>query len=61
MNKILQDQLTRLEAALTTLSDSVTSYNPSPDAARELIAADDALSEGLDQRTSHSLDLPLPS
>jgi hypothetical protein len=49
MNKVLQDQLTRLEASLTALSESLTAYNPNPEAARDLLAADDALSEGLEQ------------
>ena len=49
MNSVLQAQLDRVETALSTLIDSITSYNPSIPAVHELLAADDALIEGLDQ------------
>ena len=50
MNAILQSRLTGLESALTALTDSFIAYSPSPAAARDLVAADDALSASLDQR-----------
>lgn len=56
MNAALQAQLTRLEGALSTLTESISAYNPSSTAAQELVQADDALSTGLDQRArSHHL------
>lgn len=57
MNAILQAQLDRIETALNTLVDSITSYNPSISAIHELLSADDSLTEGLDQCTPH----PFPS
>ncbi|MCJ1477399.1 hypothetical protein MMC13_006070 [Lambiella insularis] len=53
MNAILQAQLDRVETALNTLVDSITSYNPSIPAVHELLSADDALTEGLDQLAIH--------
>ncbi|MCJ1398058.1 hypothetical protein MMC11_001255 [Xylographa trunciseda] len=53
MNSIIQLQLDRIEDSLTTLIESITSYNPSIPAAHELLAADDALTDGLDQLTLH--------
>ncbi|MCJ1390397.1 hypothetical protein MMC18_003256 [Xylographa bjoerkii] len=53
MNSILQSQLDRIETALTTLTESITSYNPSIPAVHELLDADDALTDGLDQLTRH--------
>ena len=50
MDQLLQTQFQRVEAALGTLVDSIAAYNPSPQAAVELIAADDELSRRLDQR-----------
>jgi len=49
MNAHIQAQLDLVEAALNTLIDSITSYNPSPSAAVALVAADDDLTEGLEQ------------
>jgi hypothetical protein len=53
MDETLQAQFQRIEAALSTLVDSIATYNPSPQAAAELIAADDELSRGLDKLTQH--------
>ncbi|MCJ1435297.1 hypothetical protein MMC27_004669 [Xylographa pallens] len=53
MNTVLQSQLDRIETALTNLIDSITSYNPSIPATHELLAADDALTDGLNQLTLH--------
>lgn len=40
----MENHLSRVEAALNVLLDSITSYNPSPAAAGDLLAADDGLS-----------------
>jgi hypothetical protein len=50
MEDILSAQFDRVEKALSTLVDSIAAYNPSPQAAIDLVAADDELSHGLDQR-----------
>jgi hypothetical protein len=50
MDSILQAQFERVETALTSLVDSIASYNPSTQAAQDLVAADDELSVGLDER-----------
>ena len=52
MDNILAAQFDRVEKALGTLVDSIAAYNPSPQAALDLVAADDQLSHGLEQRTS---------
>ena len=53
MDAILQGQLDRVETALTTLTDSISSYNPSVPAAQNLLAADDELQQGLKQLHTH--------
>lgn len=50
MDAVLHEQFQRVEAALGTLVDSIASYNPSPQAAADLIAADEELGRRLDQR-----------
>lgn len=50
MDATLQEQFNRVQSALQTLVDSIAAYNPSTQAAGELLAADNALSRGLDQR-----------
>ena len=50
MLSILQTRYQRVEKALNTLIDSITAYNPSITAAEELVAADDEVSEGLEER-----------
>jgi hypothetical protein len=55
MEQILSTQFDRVDKALSTLVDSIAAYNPSPQAAIDLVAADDELSHGLDQRKSHIL------
>jgi len=42
-----------MEAALNTLIDSMTTLNPSPQAAVDLVAADDEFSKGLEQLAQH--------
>lgn len=53
MDKILHSQLDRLDAALTTLTESISDYNPSIPAAHALLAADDDLQRGLKQLHTH--------
>ncbi|RYN49783.1 hypothetical protein AA0118_g5208 [Alternaria tenuissima] len=53
MDDILNEQFERVEKALTTLVDSIAAYNPATQAAVDLVAADDELSEGLDQLAKH--------
>ncbi len=49
MNDIIQAQLDRVETALNSLVDSITSYNPSVPAAVDLLSADNDLTKGLEQ------------
>ncbi len=51
MDNTLAEQFDRVEKALGALVDSIAAYNPSPQAAIDLVTADDELSQGLDQRT----------
>ena len=53
MNDIIQSQLDRVESALTTLIDSIASYNPSITATSALITADDELAQGLKKLATH--------
>jgi hypothetical protein len=53
MNAVVQKSFDNLEASLATLIESVASYNPSPVAARAVIAADDGLVESLNQLGEH--------
>jgi hypothetical protein len=55
MDQVLQAQFARVESALNTLVDSIASFNPSHQAALDVVAADDELRSGLDQ-----CRLPLP-
>jgi hypothetical protein len=50
METILEEHFQRVETALNTLIESITTYNPSVQAAIDLVAADDELSKGLEQR-----------
>jgi len=60
MDAILQTQFQRVETALNTLIESITSYNPSPQTAVDLVAADDELSRGLEQcMTAYTMRMPL--
>lgn len=53
MDDMLAAQFERVEKALGTLVDSIAAYNPSPQAAIDLVAADDQLSQGLDRLAKH--------
>lgn len=49
MDAIIDKRFERLEKALTTLINSVNQYHPSTERAKELEAADEDLSKGLEQ------------
>jgi hypothetical protein len=51
MDTLLQLQFQRVESALATLVDSIATFNPNPQAALDLVAADEDLSRALQQRT----------
>ena len=51
MDATLDAVFQRVETAFTTLVDSIAAYNPSLQAAGDLLAADDELARGIDQRT----------
>ena len=53
MDTILQAQLDRIETALTTLTKSITAYNPSIPAAQALLSADDDLQQGIRELHIH--------
>lgn len=53
MNEVIQDQLGRVELALTTLIDSIAAHNPSIPAANDILAADADLQKGLEQLAQH--------
>jgi hypothetical protein len=57
MNADLQFRFERIETALNTLLDSISSYNPSTQAAVALVEADDDLSKGLEQRMFYQFHL----
>lgn len=50
MLSTIQTRYDRLEKALTALLDTIISYNPSLNAADELVDADDSVNEALDER-----------
>ena len=47
MDKTLDAQFLRVEKALATLVASISTYNPNPVLAHDLVAADQELSHGL--------------
>lgn len=49
MDKIIDTRFERVEKALATLITSISTYNPSPALATDLVAADAELSQGLEQ------------
>ncbi|KAF1979602.1 hypothetical protein BU23DRAFT_101325 [Bimuria novae-zelandiae CBS 107.79] len=53
MDATLDAGFQRVETALTMLVDSIAAYNPSLQAAAELIAADDELARGIEQLAQH--------
>ncbi|KAJ4375183.1 hypothetical protein N0V83_002267 [Neocucurbitaria cava] len=56
MDDLLAAQFERVEKALGTLVDSIAAYNPSPQAAIDLVVADDQLSQGLHLLAKHQAD-----
>ena len=58
MDVTLDAVFSRVETAFTTLVDSIAAYNPSLQAAGDLLAADDELARGLDKRTHRRPQLP---
>jgi hypothetical protein len=48
MDKIIDSQFQRVEKALSTLINSIATYNPSPQLATDLVTADHELSKGLE-------------
>ncbi|KAF9732945.1 hypothetical protein PMIN06_008708 [Paraphaeosphaeria minitans] len=53
MDVTLDGVFSRVETAFTTLVDSIAAYNPSLQAASDLIAADDELARGIDKLAQH--------
>ncbi|KAI9733834.1 MAG: hypothetical protein M1818_007101 [Claussenomyces sp. TS43310] len=53
MEKVIDGQFQRLEKALSTLVNSIATYNPNPGFATELVAADQELTRGLEQLSVH--------
>ncbi|KAK7187391.1 hypothetical protein DPSP01_002517 [Paraphaeosphaeria sporulosa] len=53
MDVTLDGVFSRVETAFTTLVDSIAAYNPSLQAAGDLIAADDELARGIDKLAQH--------
>lgn len=58
MDALLDARFQRVESALNTLIDSIASYNPSQSAVLDLVAADEDLSRGLEQRTFAPISSP---
>ena len=48
MDKKIDSQFLRVEKALSTLINSIATYNPSPQLATDLVTADHELSKGLE-------------
>ncbi|KAF8437448.1 mediator complex, subunit Med4, partial [Terfezia claveryi] len=53
MDKIMEKSFDALEAALTQLIESISSYNPSPIAASAVVLADNEISESLELLAEH--------
>src|ERR1700712_2945976 len=49
MDKVIDGHFERVEKALATLINSISTFNPSPALANDLVAADAELSEGLEK------------
>lgn len=59
MDTLIDNRFERLEKALTTLITSVNQYHPSTERAKELEAADEELTKGLEQGTSSQALSPI--
>jgi hypothetical protein len=55
MDEIIDRRFERVEKALATLITSISTYNPSPAFANDLVAADAELNQGLEQCKHPSL------
>ncbi|KAE9363912.1 hypothetical protein N431DRAFT_422977 [Stipitochalara longipes BDJ] len=53
MNEIIDKRFERVEKALATLITSISTYNPAPALANDLVLADAELSQGLEQLSTH--------
>ncbi|KAG0649414.1 Mediator of RNA polymerase II transcription subunit [Hyphodiscus hymeniophilus] len=53
MNKLVDARFERVEKALQTLITSISTYNPNPAQATDLLAADAELNQGLEQLSTH--------
>ncbi|KUJ16999.1 uncharacterized protein LY89DRAFT_707382 [Mollisia scopiformis] len=53
MDAIIDKHFERVEKALATLINSISTYNPNPSLANDLVTADAELSQGLEQLTTH--------
>ncbi|KAL3421103.1 hypothetical protein PVAG01_07548 [Phlyctema vagabunda] len=53
MDKVIDSRFERVEKALATLISSISTYNPSPTLANDLVTADTELSAGLEQLSAH--------
>jgi hypothetical protein len=49
MDEIIDKRFERVEKALSTLINSISTYNPAPALANDLVSADAELSQGLEQ------------
>lgn len=49
MDSLLASRFKRVEMALASLIDSIAKYNPNPIHAKDLVAADAELTQGLEQ------------
>jgi len=50
MDEVIDRHFERVEKALAALINSISTYNPSPALANDLVTADAELSQGLEQR-----------
>ncbi|KAH8804651.1 vitamin-D-receptor interacting mediator subunit 4-domain-containing protein [Xylogone sp. PMI_703] len=53
MERYIDSRFDRVEKALATLINSISTYNPSPALANDLVAADQELSQGLEKLATH--------
>lgn len=60
MDETIDRRFERVEKALATLITSISTYNPAPALANDLVTADAELSQGLEQCELHRLPLCIP-
>ncbi|TVY14061.1 Mediator of RNA polymerase II transcription subunit 4 [Lachnellula arida] len=61
MDEIIDRRFERVEKALATLITSISTYNPAPALANDLVTADTELTQGLEQRNTRSALLSTPA